>query len=366
MASLALLFTMARETDGARRATAAWAMGETGDSRFLPFLAARFPNSSGAERVNVLQALGRIRRLEKSRAEVGEIEIRCWENSRTGPRRKLVFSLWSPGKPDLTTLKPTQFAIWDGGALVEDYEVSAQANPPLLIAGFVLPRFATDEDPYNIAALDAMQRCLKYKRADDLWRLDRFLLVPRDGETGPPLEKAALPYDESLLEPHERVRQRGFLSAPEALRKLIGNSGPKERAADDSVVAFDRQSEAMIKFSGKRKLFMFLSPECGFRVERHFARLLSFVENERITLHAFAPKGSAGLELLKKISLAAEGGTFSACDPENLAAEVERIYAQAINRFEISYVASEHGGPVEKRIQVSSLSGCGLACLPAS
>jgi hypothetical protein len=363
LSSVRFLFSMAREDDPVRRTSAAWAMGEIGDPRFLPFLTAWFPNSSGDEKVNVIQALGRIRRREKSLAEAGTIEIRTWD-ARVDTRvkdgaRHLVVSLWSADKADLSALEPAQFAIWEGGALVEDYQITAHQNPVLAISGFVLPRFSSVVDPYRIAIVDAVERCLKYKRADDLWRLDRYLTEPRNAALGEPLEKAALPYDESLLGPHAKIQQRGFLAAPEALQKILESSGPRERAADDAIAAFDRQSDAMVKFSGKRKLFLFLSSECGRRMERTIARLTSFIANERIALHGIAPKGAAVWEDFQALCLASEGGTFNVLSPEEVPGEVERIYAQSINRFDVTYRAPGPMEPAEGRIQITSGSGCG-------
>lgn len=242
---------------------------------------------------------------------------------------------------------------------MEDYEILSQPNPPLIIAGFVLPRFSAAADPYAIAALDAIGRCLPYKRAEDLWRVDRYLDEPRTGEPAAPLEKAALPYEESLLGAFAKTQQRGFLAAPEALRKIIESPGAKERAADDAIAAFDRQSDAMIKFSGKRKLFLFLTPQGAGRVDRHIARLKSFVSSERITLHGIAPKDAAGLEEFQGLCRVSDGGSFAALSPEDIAGEVERIYAEALNRFEVKYRAGE---PVQAgSVQISSPSGCGRA-----
>ncbi|HTB15518.1 MAG TPA: HEAT repeat domain-containing protein [Bryobacteraceae bacterium] len=361
LSSIGLLLGMAREKDAGRRTSAAWAMGETGDPRFLPFLTAWFANSSGNERVNILQALGRIRRGEKALAEAGSIEIRSWDVKVTNGERRVVLSLHSGETPDLSALKPTHFTICEGGTLVEDYDISAQPNSPLAISGFVLPRFSSIADPYRIALLDAMERCLKYKRADDVWRIDRYLIEPRTGELDLPLEKAALPYDEALLGSLGRTHQRGFLAVPEALRKIIENPGPKQRAADDAIAAFDRQSEAMIKFSGKRKLFLFLPHDSGSRLERHLARLRSFIENERLSLHAIAPQGSAGNEEFRSLCLASEGGSFASLAPEQVADEIERIYAQSINRFEITYRVPRPAEPSHGTIQITSGSGCGRA-----
>jgi hypothetical protein len=364
LSSLRLMFSMAQEDDQARRSTAAWAMGETGDPRFLAFLTAWFPRSDGSERVNILQALGRIRRREKSLREAGAIEMRIWSAKAATAeesRHHLSLTLWSPDKPDLSALKPTQLAIWDGGMLVQDYEVSAQPNPVLLISGFILPRFSSAVDPYRLAVLDGIEQCLKHKRSDDLWRIDRYLIEPGTGEVRAPLEKAALPYDESLLGPFAKTHQRGFLAAPEAVRKIVESPGSRERAADDAVAAFERQSDAMIKFSGKRKLFLFLSQDCARRLNRHVARLTAFVANERITLHGIAPKGAEGCEEFQGVCLASEGGSFSTLTPEQIPGEVERLYAQSINRFEVTYRAPNHCDPAGGNIQITSESGCGEA-----
>jgi hypothetical protein len=351
---------MAADDDPSPRTSSAWAMGETGDPRFLPFLTAWFPRSSGNERVNVLQALGRIRRHQKALAESGAIEIRTWSATSNGSKRRLILTLRSADRPDLSGLKPTHFALSEGGTLIEDYEIAVQPNPALILSGFVLPRFSSAADPYAIAVREAMERCLSHKRAEDLWRVDRYLNEPRTGAPAAPLEKAALPYEESLLGALAKTQQRGFLAAPEALRRIIESAGPKERAADDAIAAFDRQSDAMIKFSGKRKLFLFLAAQGAGRVDRHIARLRSDVANERITLHGIAPQGTAGLEDFQGLCRASEGGSFAALQPQDVADEVERLYAQSINKFEVTYRAPEQAARAGS-VQITSTSGCGRA-----
>jgi hypothetical protein len=358
LSSLKLLFSMAQESNPHRRTSAAWAMGETGDPRFLPFLTAWFPTSSGNEKVNVLKALGRIRRREKSLAETGAIEVRTWDAAVEGHKRRVVFSLWSPDQQSLSALKPTRFAIWEGETLVHDYEVVAQPNPGLAISGFVVPRFSSSDDPYGMAVIDGISRCLKYKRADDLWRVDRYLIDPRTDEPGGQLEKAALPYDESQLGQHTKT-QRGFLAAPEALRKIVESSGSRSRASDDAIAAFDRQSDAMIKFSGKRELYLFLAPASDRNLDRHLERLLSFVANERIAVHGIAPKGSTSADGFKRLCLASAGGSFAVLSPEEVAHAVERIYARSLNRFDVTYRLPEQSEPGEGRVQITSANGCG-------
>jgi hypothetical protein len=364
LSSLRLMFAMAEHENEVQRSSAAWAMGETGDPRLLPFLTSWFPRTSSNERVNVLQALGRIRRREKQLAECGAIDIRIWSATAEGSNRSLSLSLQCADNPELTALRPTDFAIWEGGTLVHDYEISVQPNPALAICGFVLPRFASTADPYAMAVLEGIERCLPYKRADDLWRVDRYLPDPRL-EAAPPLEKAALPYDESLLGGLAKSHQRGFLSPAEALRKIVESPGSRERAADNIVIALDRQSDAMIKFSGKRRLFVFLSSNGGGCTSRQMARLTSFAGNERITLHGIAPKSATISQEIcdefRAFCAASEGGSFAELAIEDVAAEVEQIYAQSMNRFNVSYRLTDAGAPAGGSVLISSDYGCGRA-----
>jgi hypothetical protein len=350
---------MAQHPDGGRRTSAAWAMGESGDPRFLPFLTEWFSHSSGNERVNILQALGRIRRREKLLAEGGAIDIKVWEQQADGSGRRVVLTTGA-SKAGVTGLNPTDFAVWEGSTLIHDYRIACQTIPSLAISGFVLPRFSSETDPYCMALRDAMKRCLRYKRDHDLWRLDRYLTEPR-GESGPPLEKAALPFEESLLGQFAKTHQRGFLPAAEGLEKIVETQGPKERCADDMVGAFDRQSEAMIKIAGKRRLFLFL-PNAGLeRPDRYVARLAFFIANERITLHGFAPKPVSGCEEFQELCTASDGGSFGTLPPEQIAQEVERIYAQSLHRFEITYNVAEGASPADGIVQITSAGGCGRA-----
>ena len=59
------LFQMAQRPDLSFRLSAVWAMGKTGDARFLPFLTELFKDSRGKLRLAATRALSQIRRREK-------------------------------------------------------------------------------------------------------------------------------------------------------------------------------------------------------------------------------------------------------------------------------------------------------------
>ena len=60
---------MALHSDPLFRASALWAIAETEDPRFIPFLMEQFKVSEGKMKLSVTRSLSRIRRREKAYAE---------------------------------------------------------------------------------------------------------------------------------------------------------------------------------------------------------------------------------------------------------------------------------------------------------
>jgi len=359
VASIGLMLEMARQTDSGFLETAIWAMGEAGDPRFLPFLMDRFQRSAGPERMAVLRSLGCIRRKEREQDKADPIEIRISEAVvRADGTRRLAITLRSPGNQDLSGMKATSFAVWEGGALIEDYSVAAAINPALLIAAFVLPRFDSSADPYRAAILEGMDRALRFRRPDDLWRIDRYLM--KASLKGPPAsEKATIPYDEALLGSTKTLR--GFLTSQDLLRKTISAPGPRERSASDVAAAIERVVDAMRRIAGTRHLFIFLQSGGNDVDSRRMQKLREFVQEERLVLHGFAPEDATGCEPLRDLCLAIEGGTFQFTPPEQVPQIVERIYSNLLNRFKVTYKAPGGAGAAEGAVVVSSENGCGRA-----
>ena len=257
---------------------------------FLPFLTQRFTHCTGLERTNVLRALTRIRQREATLQKTDPIEIRVVEAViQPDESRRLVCTLWSRQAAELTSIAATEFALWEGGAPVYHYSVSAVPNPLVIVSGFVVPRFLETAEPYPVAITEAMVRCLRHKRAGDLWRIDRYLPDRREAPLPPATDQESLPYDPATVGTNKCLR--GFLSEPDLVRKLVSSAGPKERAAADILAAFERQSDTILKFSGIRQIFLFshLSGEPEVAFERRLKKLIQAAKEDRVTLHGFAP-----------------------------------------------------------------------------
>jgi hypothetical protein len=360
--AIPLLLGMARQEDENFRMSALWALGETRDPRFLPFLMDQFKVSQGKVRLAVTRALACIRRHEKTLGQVGEIGIHVTEARAAGDgARSIGFVLRSSSPLNLSNMKPTEFALWENGSLIEDYEVKMPTGVATMAVGFVAPRFPSSEDPYGEAVAATLKRVSALKRPDDLWRIDRYLIetLPPGSDESP---ETTLPYDDAVLTPELKARQC-FIAAPGLLSQAIASWVPVTRTAQNSYRALERQCAAMRKLSGKRHVFMFLHQNsiAALEDESHMHVLKEIVTQERVILHGFAPGASHDCPAFRALCLSIPDGTFSDAGPDEFPAEIENTYPLLMNACEINYrlPPGAKAGPV--LMKVSSEAGAGQA-----
>jgi len=360
--SIALLLDMARQADESFRLSAFWAIGESKDPRFIPFLMEQFKTSQGKLRLAVTRAMACIRRNEKSAGLAGEIGIQVTEaRASSDGARSIAFALRPSGPLNVSEMKPTEFALWESGTLVEDYDLKLPNANATLAAGFVAPNFPAPDDPYALAVAAALMRSCASKRPDDVWRIDRYFIEPRPVNDDAPRE-TTLPYDESLLTQEVKARYC-FISAPDLLSRAVSSEVPAERTAADSYRAMERQCVAMRRLSGKRHVFLFLHHESLAALEEptHVRILSEIAAQEKIVFHGFAPGPSHDSAVFRDMCLSTPGGTFSDATPDQLPAVLEDLYATLLNGCEISYRLTDgaKAGPV--LLKVSSALGSGQA-----
>ena len=158
-------------------------------------------------------------------------------------KRKCALVLSSQPAHDLSTLTPMDFALWEAGELIEQYEVKLSAAPAALAAGFVAPQFKSSEDLYGQAITLALNRCSAAKRADDEWRIDRHSNEPEKDAAEAPHEQSFLPYEDAIATPEVKMRHC-FIAAPDILSKAIAAEVPPGRVAPDPLAAIQRFREA--------------------------------------------------------------------------------------------------------------------------
>jgi hypothetical protein len=158
------------------RATAAWAMGETGDPRFFETLAGMLKDADPVVRRHSFLGLAKIRKASTPEpgAPVFRIAARLQDTVDADPTRNVEAAVVMPDSPQLPEIVPTQFMLLEDGHLVLDYAVVAEPQPEPLSVVFLWPRSGRAAMGWNEIALD----CLVWRRTQDVWAAMPYLTDP--------------------------------------------------------------------------------------------------------------------------------------------------------------------------------------------
>jgi hypothetical protein len=362
-----MLMDMVRQREApAFRISALWAIGETQDPRFLPFLMEQFKLSDGKVRLAVTRAMGSIRRQEKITAEAGTLRFRV-SQARVSADGKRHCSLVLSSQPpqDLGLLMPLEFALWESGQLIEDYEVKLSVTPGALAVGFIVPRFTSNADAYGQALTSALTRCASSKRNQDLWRIDRYSLETPKEEEKPAKEQSFLPYDDSIATQEVKIRHC-FIASPDILNKAISTEVSRDRAAADVFAAIQRQCDAMVKHAGKRHLFLFLHADSAALLEDpdRLTTMKTLFAKERIMVHAFAPGFASACAAFRSMCLSLPESSFSDAPIDGVQEKLAETYSLLMNGCAISYRLPASAEAGLATLKVSSKVGAGQVDIP--
>jgi hypothetical protein len=363
--AMRVLLDMLRHTDALFRLSALWAIGETGDERFLPVLAEHYKHAEGKLRLATVSAMSRIRRHEKTGHESGPLQVHVSQAAaQADGLRRLAFALSCHPARDLSGIKPAEFAVWENGTLIEEYDVRLVNPPALLMAGFVVPWFAPGSEApaqvsgdaaYEKSMREGLKQCLSMKRRDDLWRIDGYSIEINPGTDPKSAHESALPYEESLVTP-ELKASHGCISDPDLLRKVLASAAPRERAAADPVTAIRRQCDAFARHGGKRHLFLFLHDMSGadLKQDAAVAALRGVAQESGVVLHGVCPDVAGKWALVRDLCLSNPEGSFTEAKLEGMVDGLVDAYANLSSRFEISYSLPPSAGPGPVKLKISS------------
>jgi hypothetical protein len=361
MKAVKAMLDMVRHPDPMFRVSGLWAIAQTEDPRFIPFLREQFNSSTGKIKLAVTRSLARIRRNEKASAEKGIVQIRL-SSAKIEPDggRLLEFVLTHSSGDDLSNLKPLEFAVWEDGRLIENYDVKPPDNPAVLVIGIVCPRILSETDAYRIAVAESLQRSLALKRPDDWWRVDRYSIGSPDPNA--PANKSTFPYEDSLITQELKTRQ-AFISDRSHLEKVISTAVPRERSAVDVLQAMRRQIDGMDKTSGRRHLFVFIHAGATDVLDdpENLKSLSELIGKEAVTLHGVSPQSSEACADFRRLCLSTADGTFHESSVDKVADSFEQSYRHLLNKYEITYSLAEKAQSANVVVQVSSQCGSGRA-----
>jgi len=364
VSSIAKLFAMAAHAEEAFRVSARWAMGETGDPRFIPYLKAALLTDSGKCHAMDIRSMARLRRRLAALEHPGLLPVDVWEKViLPGNLRRIGFSPLRGQTDNRVVIGPMNLMLAEGGDAIHDYTLTALPEPQRLVVGFAVPRITSDIDPYRVALLQGFERCLEVKPKRDLWSIDRY----RFGETSdaePPADLPIAPEDLVLMN-HLR-NNNGYLTDPQIITRLVSRPGPKEKASVHMEAGMRRLMDAVARTSGTHDVFVLAEPEHAAVVALYPA-LVETAVSEGTRVHALAPHREAGYGHLRDLCRSS-GGVFETVRAEDVAARLPAIYQALRNRYEIVYQSARaEPGVVEMTVystegwnrSMFSLSGAG-------
>lgn len=165
------LLRMAGDESVVFRSTAAWAMGNTVDTRFVEALSRMLGDASAAVRARAFAAMAQIRAAAEAARRGSQWLVAAGTMDAPDGRRRIGVEIASPGGERPLVL-PTQIILSEDGRNVIDYQVDKRTPADTLGIVFVLPEApGPGPAPWNRGAL----RSLAWKRPSDKWCVVPYL-----------------------------------------------------------------------------------------------------------------------------------------------------------------------------------------------
>jgi hypothetical protein len=294
------------------RASAAWLMGETGDTRFSDALRRMISDPDASVRKRAFAGLGQIK-IANAQPPLGDrwhVAGRMLAGESLKGLRRLMLAVASDDMREQPKVSPLQFILAEGGQYVMSYKVTDKPLPESMSVVFVIPR---SREAAGGAFFEGALHCLRWKRPSDLWSVLPYIQT-EDGEAPPPHDP-----DPPLFTAHSEALAAALRETPKrldctdlwtAVWRAIKTDGGQSR--------------------GKRHVIVFSSGEEG-RIAGH--GLLANLQSARTPLQVIAsgPNGQ-----LKDFCERTHTG-FRVGAEEELIEMIEQAYLSLLARYEIAY-----------------------------
>ncbi len=348
-ASLAETIKLAAHPMAVFRATAAWVMGRTGDSRFRDTLPQLLRDPHPMVRSRALRSVAQIK-AAMGRAAMGKpwrLSSLMLETmaaaSAAAPKhtRRLQIAVGAAG-PAPAALRAIHFMLSEDGHAVLNYHVTVRPSPPAMSVVFLFPRAGEAQQPPWVTGALA---CLAEKRSSDLWAYLPWLPASESATTSSTAqaneELPFTPNHDALADSFHRMTQRADCSDLwQTLWRALRAESSLER--------------------GKRHVIVFASEQV-----RGVAGpgLVATVGAARGLVQVISSVPNSALEnLCNKTRISY---TYAA-SPEQIIARMEEAYLNLNARYEIAYqTLSQEARELKIRIQCPSGWGETMVGIPA-
>jgi hypothetical protein len=340
--AIAGLYELVGRPEPAFRATAVWAMGETGDTRFLPLLARILADPNATIKAATFLAIRKLRGQENKAATPVELRI-LGEPFFSGPELKLFFGATEDSKP-VRGLIATAVRILVNGEPVYRYSVTEQDSRRRISAAFLVRQTANMEWEQAAAYRDALERCFQSRHSGDGWTLARHC-----GSRGP----AAASRPETLFGVRIDTSDSGgagcslrAISNPGDLRFSF-ESRELIRCQDFTTTFFAVCQELRASRLGAH-LFL-LDPETAKGTDP--ALLARAAREAHVAVHAICSSPDAGIREICQ----ATGGFYGVGD--NTPERVASLYQGITHRYQVSLTTEATVQRVQVSVRDAKFSG---------
>jgi hypothetical protein len=357
-ASIALLLDMSKHASSEFRVTAIWAMGETGDPRFLSVLAKALSDSDAKVRTAAFRAVAKLKQSSLKYAAGPPIHIDVQELERTATSACMTIAAWTDGEnsvaKEVSGLRPTQFVMLEKGQLIGNYEIRETSHPEALNAAFVMPRMTDASDPFQTACERAFAQAMRHKRKSDAWLAVKFFERDREATlavgaraegtpgsilglsaTGPPIKVEVAPAQFEGLPENTR-----FSSDPAAIRAAVEAAGSRAGLPR----SLGEATRALLPMTGQcrgpRHIVLLL--DVGNSEGSHWADVIAQARKSKIAVHTVALKDAP---VLAEVCSRTGGFYRRIASSSELPRTVEGLYASMVNQFQIRYTPPESEAP---------------------
>jgi HEAT repeat protein len=353
LSSIEALIGMLNRDDCTFRSTAAWAMSETGDPRFLPFLTPLITSSDPIVRRNIFKAVSKIRERMKRLGEIDNLKVVIVGAVTNGNKRRLTIAATDRAVRPVQNLKPTDFVVADTGQVINNFSVEESRPNDHLSAGIAVQRGMDQE--HTSAIHDAMRVILRHKSKLDPWGVIRYLDQPAPKAIEFSLKSAMLAHgsggaSETAVLEEEAVTESvniHFSRDPQSLLEICESAGTRDSAAPDLASAVAQLISAIVSQAGSRHIFFFAGAQVN---DDAWASLGRTAREGRITLNGFLIGAQPG-KAMEQACIRSGGSCTAVQSLSALADACERSAMQMCANYTLSYdLPPGSTGPIKLQI----------------
>jgi HEAT repeat protein len=351
-ASIQLLLQLIAHPEISFRMTGVWAMGETGDPRFMPMLARMITEQVREVRANAFRSMAKIKKAIAARTAGASFNVML------GPLRRardswveFIAAVRSASGVQPPELNFTNFALWEDSKLVREYTVRQRGKqePVAVAIGMprILDRYSTEQEIQQ----DAADQGLRYKRQQDVWTVLKYVTVDPEHEVSAATAAAMTPADEDL----SSLRMR-FTRNPDAIAAAIAKPGTRLACAANlcqtarCLIAWVRQMNA-----ARNVILICQSPADS--LGRDVREQIEAAEAASVAVHIISPWPS---ETMQELCSRTQGMLLVPANQEGIPDALEAMCASLLNSYDVRY-KPENEVASKLRLQVYTATTIGEA-----